>query len=99
MLRAVGYGEVVRCGKDRDTKGSATMGIAALGIAVVYLIILLAVAVGALWVLIWLFGEAPGEATRTGREAVGGSSSADRFGAGEAPSASVGPGHSENTAA
>ena len=67
------------------------MGIAALGIAVVYLIILLAVAVGALWVLIWLFGEAPGEATRTGREAVGCSPGADRFGAGEAPSASVGP--------
>jgi hypothetical protein len=75
------------------------MGIAGLGIAIVYLLILVAGAVGALWVLVWLFGEAPGEDTRTGREAVGGSPSADRFGAGGTPSASVGPGRSEDRAA
>ena len=75
------------------------MGIAGLGIAVVYLLVLLAVAVGALWVLVWLFGEAPGEGTRTGRETIGGSPSADRFGARGAPSASVGPERSEDEAA
>ena len=75
------------------------MGIAGLGIAVVYLLVLLAVAVGALWVLVWLFGEAPDEGTRTRREAIGGSPSADRFGAGAAPSASVEPERSEDEAA
>ena len=75
------------------------MGIAGLGIAVVYLLVLLAGAVGALWVLVWLFGEAPGERTRTGREAVEGSPGADRFGAGATPWASVGPERSEDEAA
>ena len=71
------------------------MGIAGLGFAIIYLLVLLAVAVGALWVLVWLFGKAPGEGTRTGREAVGGSPGADRVGAGGTPSASVGPDRSE----
>jgi hypothetical protein len=62
------------------------LGIAALGIAIVYLLVLTAVGVGALWVLVWLFGEAPGEGARTGRETTGGSRSADRFGAGSTPS-------------
>jgi hypothetical protein len=75
------------------------MGIAGLGIAIVYLLILVAVAVGALLVVVWLFGEAPGEGTRTGRETMGGSPSTDRVGAGEAPSASVGPDRSEDEAA
>ena len=44
------------------------MSIAALGIAVAYLLILLAGAIGALFVIIWLFGETPGETTNTGRE-------------------------------
>ena len=75
------------------------MGIAGLGIAVVYLLILVAGALGALLVLVWLFGEAPGEGTRIGHETTGGSPSADRFGAGEASSASVGPERSEDEAA
>ena len=82
-----------------DTKGSAKLGLAALGIAVVYLLILVAGAVVALLVLVWLFGDAPGEGTRTGREAVGGPRGAHRFGAGGTPSASVGPDHSEDEAA
>ena len=75
------------------------MGIAGLGIAVVYLLVLLAGGVGALWVLVWLFGEAPGEGARSGREAVGGSRRAERDGAGGAPSASVGLERSEEDAA
>jgi hypothetical protein len=47
------------------------MGIATLGIAIVYLLVLVAVAVGALWVLVWHFAEAPGEGARTGRETLG----------------------------
>ncbi len=62
-----------------------------MGIAIVYLLVLVAVAVGALWVLVWLFGEAPGENERTGHETAGSLRSADRFGAGSTPSASVGP--------
>lgn len=76
------------------------MGIAALGIAIVYLLVLVAVGVGALWVVVWLFGEAPGEGARTGLETVGRSSrSADRFGAGAAPSAPDGPDRSKDRAA
>ncbi len=75
------------------------MGIAGLGIAVVYLLVLLAGGVGALWVLVWLFGEAPGEGARTGHETAGSLRSADRFGAGSTPSASVGPDRSKDRAA
>ncbi len=75
------------------------MGISGLGIAVVYLLVLLAVAVGALWVLVWLFGEAPGEGARTGLETSGSSPGADRFGAGAAPAVSVGPEPSKDRAA
>jgi hypothetical protein len=76
------------------------MGIAGLGIAIVYLLILVAGAVGALWVLVWLFGEAPEEGTRAGHhEAVGGMRSADRFGAGGSPPASARPERSEDEAA
>ena len=46
------------------------MSITALGIAVAYLLILLAGAIGALFVIIWLLGETPGETTSTGRETV-----------------------------
>ena len=81
-------------------EGSAEWGIVALGIAVVYLLVLVAVGVGALWGMVWLFGEAPGECARTGLETVGSSSrSADRFGAGAAPSAPVGPVRSKDRAA
>ncbi len=46
------------------------MSIAALGIAVSYLLILAAGAIGALFVIIWLFGETPGGTTSTKCEAV-----------------------------
>ncbi len=46
------------------------MSIAALGIAVVYLLIIVASALGALFVMIWLFGETPDGTTNTGRETV-----------------------------
>ncbi len=46
------------------------MSIAALGIAVAYLLILVAGAIGALFVMIWLFGETPDGTTSTGRETV-----------------------------
>ncbi len=46
------------------------MSIAALGIAVAYLLILVAGAIGALFIMIWLFGEAPGGTASTGRETV-----------------------------
>jgi len=75
------------------------LGIAALGIAIVYLLILVVGAVGALWVLVWLFGEAPGEGARTGREPVGSLRSADHFGAEGSPSALVGPDRSKDRAA
>ncbi len=75
------------------------MGIAALGFAVVYLFILVAGAVGALLVLVGLFREAPDASAGTGREAVGGSRGAARFGAGGVPPDSVRPGRSEDEAA
>jgi hypothetical protein len=46
------------------------LSIAALGIAVAYLLILLAGAIGALFILIWLFGETPGGTTSTKCETV-----------------------------
>ena len=45
------------------------MSIAALGIAVTYLLIIVAGAIGALLVMIWLFEDTL-DATRTGRETV-----------------------------
>ncbi len=75
------------------------MGIAALGIALAYLLAVAAGAVGALLVLVRLFGEAPGGGARTGHEPVGGLRGTDRFGAGSTHSASVGRGRSEDEAA
>ena len=46
------------------------MSIAALGIAVAYLLILVAGAIGALFVMIWLFGETPRGTTSTKCETV-----------------------------
>ena len=46
------------------------MSIAALGIAVAYLLILVASAIGALFILIWLFGETPVGTTSTKCETV-----------------------------
>jgi hypothetical protein len=54
-----------------DMEGSTMTGIAALGIAVVYLLILVAGAVVALLVLVWLFGDAPGVSARTGHRRAG----------------------------
>jgi hypothetical protein len=73
--RAAEYGRVYGT-EDRVTKGSTTLEIAALGMAVAYLLVLLTVAVGALWVLVWLFRETPGALVRTGRESVDGARSA-----------------------
>ena len=46
------------------------MSIAALGIAVAYLLLIVAGAIGALVIVIWLFGETPGGTTSTRRETV-----------------------------
>ena len=46
------------------------MSIAALGIAVAYLLILVAGAIGALFTMIWLFGETPAGTTSTKCETV-----------------------------
>lgn len=55
------------------------MSIATLGIAVVYLLIVVAGAVGALLVLIWLFGETSEVTARTGHEATKSSRGTNRF--------------------
>lgn len=91
----VGY----RARQDRDKEGSATLGIAALGIAMVYLFAVVAGFIGALLALVWLFGEAPGEGTRSGHETGEGLRSTDRFWAGSIPPTSVGPDRSEDEAA
>ena len=70
-----------------------------MGIAMVYLLVLAAGFTGALLALVWLFGGAPGEGTGAEREAVEGSRSADRAGAGSTPAASVEPERSEGKAA
>lgn len=90
-LSTVGY----RTLQDRNTKGSATLGIAALGIAMVYLLAVAAGFIGALLALVWLFGEAPDEGTRT----VERTRNTDRFGTASVPPASVGSEHSEDEAA
>ena len=74
-------------------EGSAELGIVALGIAIVYLLAVAAGFTGALLVLVWLFGEAPGAGAGTGREeAVGGSRGAARLGVGgTTASPSAGP--------
>ena len=46
------------------------MSIAALGMAVAYLLIIVAGAIGALVIVIWLFGETPGGTTSTRRETI-----------------------------
>ena len=75
------------------------MEIAALGIAMGYLIVIVAGAVVALLVLVWLFGDAPGESTGTGHETVEGSPGTDRFAAARTPAASVEPERSKGKAA
>jgi hypothetical protein len=75
------------------------LSIAALGIAVAYLLIIVAGAIGALWVIIWLFGETPGAPTRTEYETVKDLRNTSRFGAGSTPSAPAEPKRSEVRAA
>lgn len=56
------------------------MDLTALGMAVAYLLILLAGAVGALSVLVWLFQDTPQAGRKTSRETFRGLRSADSFG-------------------
>lgn len=86
-------------GKDRDTKGSATLSIAALGMAVAYLLLVAAGAIGALLVLLWLFGDTPGTTEKIGREKIEGSRSAECLGPKGARSVSVEPERWEDEAA
>lgn len=75
------------------------MSIATLGIAVVYLLVVVAGAVGALLVLIWLFGETSEVTARTGYEATKSSRGTNRFGAERStPSSSVERERSEEAA-
>ena len=62
------------------------MSIASLGIAIAYLLLIIASAVGALLLLVWLFGEEPG-VTETGRRTTKGMSQSANFGAQSTPSA------------
>ena len=64
------------------------MEIAALGIAMVYLLVVGAGFILALLVLVWLFGETPGDRKRTGYETIERSRNTDRFGAANIPPAS-----------
>ena len=76
------------------------MGIAVWGIAMSYVFVLAAGFVGATLVLVWLFGEAPGEeSTRTEKETAEGFRSNGRLRAGSTPSGSVRTGRSEDAAA
>jgi hypothetical protein len=86
---AAGYGRVD--GRDRDTKGSATLSIAALGIAMTYLLLVAAGAIGALLILLWLFQDAPGTIEKIGCEKIEGPRSAERLGPGGTSSVSVEP--------
>ncbi len=75
------------------------MSIAALGIAVAYLLIIVAGAIGALLVTIWLFEETPGGTISTGRETAKDLRSGSRFRVESAPSAQLKPERSEDKAA
>jgi hypothetical protein len=82
-----------------ETKGEAILSIAALGIAVTYLLIIVAGAIGALLVMIWLFEDTLDATTRTGRETVKDLRYPDGVGVESTPSALVEPEHSEDKAA
>ena len=75
------------------------MGIAPLCLALVYLLAVAAGFIGALLVLVRLFGEAPGEGKRTGHETAEGLRSTDRSRTLSIPPAPVGPERSEDEAA
>ena len=74
------------------------MSIAALGIAVTYLLIIVAGAIGALLVMLWLFEDTL-DATRTARETVKDLRNPDGVGMESTPSALVEPERSEDKAA
>jgi UPF0716 family protein affecting phage T7 exclusion len=74
------------------------LSIAALGIAVTYLLIIVAGAIGALLVMLWLFEDTL-DATRTGRETVKDLRNPDGVGMESTPSALVEPERSEDKAA
>ena len=82
-----------------ETKGDATLSIAALGIAVTYLLIIVAGAIGALLVMIWLFEDTLDATTRTGRETVKDLRYPDGVGMEGTPSALVEHERSEDKAA
>ena len=82
-----------------ETKGDATLSIAALGIAVTYLLIIVAGAIGALLVMIWLFEDTLDATTRTGRETVKDLRYPDGVGMESTPSALGEPERSEDKAA
>ena len=75
------------------------MSIAALGIAVTYLLIIVAGAIGALLVMIWLFEDTLDVTTRNGRETVKDLRNCDGAGMESTPSALVEPERSEDKAA
>jgi hypothetical protein len=75
------------------------LSIAALGIAVAYLLIIVAGAIGALFVTIWLFEETPGGTTSTGNEVTKDLRNSGRFKTGSTPSAPAKPERSEDKAA
>ena len=81
-----------------ETKEDAILSIAALGIAVTYLLIIVAGAIGALLVMLWLFEDTL-DATRTGRETVKDLRNPDGVGMESTPSALVEPERSEDKAA
>ena len=62
------------------------MSIASLGIAIAYLLLIIASAVGALLLLVWLFEEGP-DVTETGRGTTKGMAQSANFGAQSTPSA------------
>ncbi len=82
-----------------ETKGDATLSIAALGIAVTYLLIIVAGAIGALLVMIWLFEDTLDTTTRTERETVKDLRYPDSVEMESTPSALVEPERSEDKAA
>ncbi len=75
------------------------MSIAALGIAVTYLLIIVAGAIGALLLMIWLFEDTLDVTTRNGRETVKDLRNRDSVEMEGTPSALVEPERSEDKAA
>jgi hypothetical protein len=75
------------------------LDIAALGMVIAYLLLVLALTIGVLLVLLWLFAELPSTTEKIGREQVGGSPGAARLRPEGTPSLSVEPERWEDEAA